>query len=304
MEKNGFSSSQFLFQQKVKVLLETLPNIQSFEGETFVIKCNGAIMLDPKLFTSFAHNVVLLKQLGINPIVIHDGEHEINKTLKMFNINSKFINDARFTDRDTIQVIEMLLCGSINKNIVQQINSLGGNAIGLCGKDGNLLKAEKAISTFKENGFGNIEKIIDVGFIGKPTEVNPDILFLIEESDFIPVIAPICGGENGETYHIDSDSMANALATAVSASKMVMFSDSREMIDITSNKKISTKDLNALINNGTIKEGNIITKLLSYIKLVEESLGIACIVDSSIPNILLDLLFCESHFILSIVNEV
>ncbi|MGL9758729.1 MAG: acetylglutamate kinase [Wolbachia sp.] len=302
MKSSEFLRDEVLFKQKAEILIEVLSNIPSFVGETFVIKCGGITISDETLFNTFVHNVVLLKQLGINPVVVHDGEYEINSVLKTLGMDSKFVNDTRLTDKDTMKIIEMALCGSINKKIVQHINSASGLAIGLCGKDGNLIKAEKITATFREDRSNNIEKILDMGFIGRPTEINPDILFFIEESDFIPVIAPIGHGKNGETYHIDADSAASAIATAVSASKMIIFSDTDEEIDKIGGRRISIKNLNASINCGKIKGEKFIERLMAYTKMVEECAGVVHIVDGRIPNIMLDL-FTENNSSISIVGD-
>ncbi|WP_395462650.1 acetylglutamate kinase [Wolbachia endosymbiont of Cantharis cryptica] len=302
MKSSEFLKGEVPFKQKAEILLEVLSNIPNFVGETFVIKCGGVTISDEILFNTFVHNVVLLKQLGINPVIVHDGEYEIDSVLKTLGMDSKFVNDVRLTDKDTMKIIEMALCGSVNKKIVQHINSTGGSAIGLCGKDGNLIKAEKISTTLRESGSNNIEKILDMGFIGMPTEINPDILFFIEESDFIPVIAPIGQGRNGETYHIDADSTASAVAIAVSASKMITFSDIGEEIDKISGRRISVKNLNALINCGKIKGERLIEKLIACTKMVEECAGVAHIVDGRIPNIIIDL-FTENNSSISIVND-
>ncbi|GFY65115.1 acetylglutamate kinase [Trichonephila inaurata madagascariensis] len=296
------SKGEVSFEQKAEILLEVLSSIPSFVGETFVIKCGSVTISDETLFYTFVHNVVLLKQLGINPVIVHDGEYEINSVLKMLGMDSKFVNGIRLTDKDTMKIIEMALCGSVNKKIVQHINSAGGSAIGLCGKDGNLIKAEKISTTLKEDRSNNIEKILDMGFIGRPTEINPDILFFIEESDFIPVIAPIGHGKNGETYHIDADSTASTIAIAVSASKMITFSDTGEEIDKIGGRKISVKNLNALIDCGKIQGEKFIGRLMAYTKMVEECAGVVHIVDGRIPNIMLDL-FTENNSSISIVSD-
>jgi acetylglutamate kinase len=302
MNSSEFLKSEVLFKQKAEILLEALSNIPNFVGETFVIKFGGIAMLDEILFDAFAHNVVLLKQLGINPVIVHDGEYEINSVLKILGINGEFINGIRLTDKDTMKIIEMALCGSVNKKIVQHINSAGGSAIGLCGRDGNLMKAEKITTTFRENKLRNIEKILDTGFIGKPTEINPDILFFLEESDFIPVISPIGYGKNGETYHVDADGAASAIAVAISASKMIIFSNIDEEINEIMDKKMSIKNLNTSINCGKIKEENFIERLRACAKMVEECAGMAHIVDGRIPNIMLDL-FTENNSSISIVGS-
>ncbi|XP_076248050.1 acetylglutamate kinase-like [Calliopsis andreniformis] len=183
--------------------LKELPSIPSIVGETLVIKCGSVTISDETLFLTFVHNVVLLMQLGINPVIVHDGNMELTE----------------LTDKDTMKIFEMALCGSVNKKIVQRINFTGGSAIAFCGKDGNIVKAENINTTLKEGRSNNIKKILDMGFIGRPIEINPDILHFIEESVFIPVIAPISHGKNGATYHIDADDTASTIAIAVSASK-------------------------------------------------------------------------------------
>ncbi|WP_353477709.1 acetylglutamate kinase [Wolbachia pipientis] len=302
MKSSEFLNGEVSFKQKAEILLEVLSNIPSFVGETFVIKCSGVIISNETLFNTFVHNIVLLKQLGINPVIVHDGECEIDSVLKILGMSSKFVNDIRLTDRDTMKIIEMVLCGSVNKKIVQRISSVGGSAIGLCGKDGNLIKAEKISTTLRENGSNNIEKILDMGFIGVPTEVNPDILFFVEESDFIPVIAPIGHGRNGETYHVNADSAASAIAIAVSASKMIIFSDTGDEIDKIGGRRISIKNLNASINCGKIKGERLVEKLIACTKMVEECAGTAHIVDGRIPNVMIDL-FTENNSSVSIAND-
>ncbi|MFV1010769.1 acetylglutamate kinase [Wolbachia endosymbiont of Nasonia vitripennis] len=302
MKSDESLNGKMPLKEKTEILFEVLSNIPKFVGETFIIKCSSVIISDETLLSAFAHNVVLLKQLGINPVVVHDGEYEINLVLKMLGMNDKFINGVRLTDKSTMKIIEMALCGSINKKIVQHINSAGGSAIGLCGKDGNLIKAEKISTTLRENRLNNIEKILDMGFIGRPTEINPDILFFIEESDSIPVIAPIGYGKNGETYHIDTDSTASAIALAVYASKMIILSDTDEEINKVGNRRVLIKNLKESIDCGKIKGEKFVERLMSYTKMVEECAGVVHIVDGRVPNIILDL-FTENNSGISIMDD-
>ncbi|MGX9892593.1 acetylglutamate kinase [Wolbachia endosymbiont of Nilaparvata lugens] len=302
MKSDESLNGKMPLKEKTEILFEVLSNIPKFVGETFIIKCSSVIISDETLLSAFAHNVVLLKQLGINPVVVHDGEYEINLVLKMLGMNDKFINGVRLTDKSTMKIIEMALCGSINKKIVQHINSAGGSAIGLCGKDGNLIKAEKISTTLRENRLNNIEKILDMGFIGRPTEINPDILFFIEESDSIPVIAPIGYGKNGETYHIDTDSTASAIALAVYASKMIILSDTDEEINKFGNRRVLIKNLKESIDCGKIKGEKFVERLMSYTKMVEECAGVVHIVDGRVPNIILDL-FTENNSGISIIDD-
>lgn len=302
MKSDESLNGKMPLKEKTEILFEVLSNIPKFVGETFIIKCSSVIISDETLLSAFAHNVVLLKQLGINPVVVHDGEYEINLVLKMLGMNDKFINGVRLTDKSTMKIIEMALCGSINKKIVQHINSAGGSAVGLCGKDGNLIKAEKISTTLRENRLNNIEKILDMGFIGRPTEINPDILFFIEESDSIPVIAPIGYGKNGETYHIDTDSTASAIALAVYASKMIILSDTDEEINKVGNRRVLIKNLKESIDCGKIKGEKFVERLMSYTKMVEECAGVVHIVDGRVPNIILDL-FTENNSGISIMDD-
>ncbi|URG41587.1 acetylglutamate kinase [Wolbachia endosymbiont of Ostrinia scapulalis] len=302
MKSDESLNGKMPLKEKTEILFEVLSNIPKFVGETFIIKCSSVIISDETLLSAFAHNVVLLKQLGINPVVVHDGEYEINLVLKMLGMNDKFINGVRLTDKSTMKIIEMALCGSINKKIVQHINSAGGSAIGLCGKDGNLIKAEKISTTLRENRLNNIEKILDMGFIGRPTEINPDILFFIEESDSIPVIAPIGYGKNGETYHIDTDSTASAIALAVYASKMIILTDTDEEINKVGNRRVLIKNLKESIDCGKIKGEKFVERLMSYTKMVEECAGVVHIVDGRVPNIILDL-FTENNSGISIMDD-
>ncbi len=280
--------------KKASILSEALPYMQRFAGETFIIKYGGAAMTDKSLSAAFAHDIVLLKQIGINPVIVHGGGKKINEVLAMLNINSKFINGLRVTDQATIEVVEMVLCGLVNKNITQQINAAGGSAIGLSGKDCNLIEAKKLFLTYKENRSNNVEKILDMGFVGEPNVVNPDILFFIEESDFIPVIAPVCGGEGGMTYNVNADSVASAITTAISASKLIMLSNVRGVADGDGNtiSEMSTKEASELIEKGIATEG-MIPKLSSCIKTVKEGCGVAHIVDGRVPHVLLLELFTE-----------
>ncbi|MGN7619275.1 MAG: acetylglutamate kinase [Ehrlichia sp.] len=275
-----------------KVLSESLPYIQQFSGETFIIKYGGAAMVDKKLAESFAHDIVLLKQLGINPIVVHGGGNKINEFLKKINKKSTFVNGLRVTDAETLEVVEMVLCGLLNKEITQLINKAGGSAIGLCGKDANLIEAKKICYTYKEDQSNNVEKILDMGFVGEPHNVNTDLLFFIEESDFIPVIAPVCSGENDLTYNVNADLVAGALANALAAAKLIILTNVAGVTDVDGNllSEISVADAENLIARGIANEG-MVPKLQTCIKTVKECYGLAHIIDGRIPHVLLLELF-------------
>ncbi|KJV68937.1 acetylglutamate kinase [Candidatus Neoehrlichia procyonis] len=292
---------------KAKILSESLPYIQQFSGETFVIKYGGAAMIDENLSKSFAHDIVLLKQLGINPIIVHGGGNKINEVLTKFGKESTFINGLRVTDAETLEIVEMVLCGLINKNITQLISQSGGYAIGLSGKDANLVEAKKICCTFKDNQSNNIEKILDIGFVGEPSEVNTDLLFFMEESDFIPVIAPICSGENGATYNVNADLVAGAIANALSAAKLIILTNVNGINDNNGKllSEVSVNEAEKLIYNGAANEG-MVPKLQACVKFVKETCGLAHIINGTIPHVLLLELFtihgtgtmildCDSH---------
>ena len=207
--------------QKATTLSEALPYMRSYSGKTFVIKYGGHAMGDEELAALFARDVVLLKQVGINPIVVHGGGPQIGEMLARLKIKSSFIDGLRVTDRETVDIVEMVLSGSINKQVTATINEAGGTALGLSGKDGGLIRAHK-LSHQGRTTDSNIEKVLDLGFVGEPTEINADMLAALERSDIIPVIAPIGVGEDGETYNINADTVAGAVAAAVGAARMLM----------------------------------------------------------------------------------
>ena len=196
---------------KARTLSEALPYMRRYSGRTFVIKYGGHAMGDESLGELFARDVVLLKQVGINPVVVHGGGPQIGAMLDRLKIKSSFVDGLRVTDKETVDIVEMVLSGSINKQIVSAINNQGGKAVGLSGKDANLISARKLRRTQRDTD-SNIEKILDLGFVGEPYQVNPQILETFEKSDIIPVIAPIGVGRNGETYNINADTAAGAVA--------------------------------------------------------------------------------------------
>ena len=267
--------------------------MRKFAGETFVIKYGGSAMGDPELARKFARDVVLLKQTGINPVIVHGGGPQISQMLEQLKIQSEFIEGLRVTDKETVGVVEMVLSGKINKEIVQELNRAGGMAVGLSGKDGNLITAEKMRRT-KKDPDSNIEKILDLGFVGEPTHIDPEILVTFEESDVIPVIAPIGLGENGETYNINADTAAGAIASAMAASKLIMLTDVPGVLD---NKdelinKLEIKDVDKLKKNGTIS-GGMIPKIETCVKAIEHNTEAAHILDGRVPHVILLEVFTE-----------
>jgi len=277
---------------KARTLSEALPYMRKFSGETFVIKYGGSTMGDDDLAHSFARDVVLMKQVGINPVIVHGGGPQIGDMLKKLKIKSSFIDGLRVTDKGTVEIVEMVLSGSINKQIVSNINAAGGMAIGLSGKDGNLIEARKIRRT-KQDPDSNIEKILDLGFVGEPTYINPGIFSVFEDTDIIPVIAPIGIGTNGETYNINADTAAGSIASALEAKKLVMLTDvpgvmrNDEVVN-----KMTVAQAKKMINEGIIS-GGMIPKVETCINAVTHNVEAAHILDGRMPHVLLLEIFTE-----------
>lgn len=242
--------------QKAEVLIEALPFIKKFYNKTIVIKYGGNAMVSDELQNNFALDVVMMKYIGINPVIVHGGGPQIGKTLELFGIQSKFIDGQRVTSKEMIDVVEMVLGGKINKGIVSLINRHGGNAVGITGKDGDLIQARR-FRKVKKCPETNRPEIIDLGLVGEITEVNPKILEILDQHEFIPVIAPVALGENQETLNINADFVAAKVASALKAEKLVLMTDTAGVKD-KQNKLLSeltrSKAL-ALIRSGVIKDG-------------------------------------------------
>ncbi len=279
--------------EKAQVLSEALPYMRQFSGETFVIKYGGSAMGSKELSEKFARDVVMMKQVGINPVIVHGGGPQISQMLEKLKITSSFIDGLRVTDQATVEIVEMVLAGSINKQIVTAINLAGGTAIGLSGKDAGLISARKLRRT-KKDPDSNIEQILDLGFVGEPTDINPEALVLFEESDIIPVIAPIGRGENGETYNINADSAAGAIASAIASNKLIMLTDVPGVLD-KEGKLISDMTVSQaqkLMKSGVIT-GGMIPKVETCIKAIQNHTEAAHILDGRIPHVLLLETFTE-----------
>ncbi len=280
--------------KKAEILCEALPYMRKFAGETFVIKFGGSAIGTSNDLKNFAKNVVLLKQVGINPIVVHGGGPQIGQMLNRLNIKSSFIDGLRVTDSDTVDVVEMVLAGSINKAIVKEINAASGKAVGICGKDGNLIRAKRLTRTKKDRD-SNVEQILNMGFVGEPYLIDPEILVLFEDSDIIPVIAPIGIGDNGETFNINADTAAGAIAGALQASKLIILSDVDGVMlpngELVSHLNISTA--RQMIIDGVIT-GGMIPKIETCINALEAGIGHAHILNGGVDNILLMEIFTES----------
>ena len=244
--------------EKVSTLLEALPYIRQFYGKTVVIKYGGNAMVNEELKEAFAQDVALLKYVGINPVIVHGGGPQIGELLKRLNIETRFVGGMRVTDRETMNVVEMVLVGKVNKEIVKLINSHGGNAVGLSGKDGNLIVAEK-IDSQKYLSELKAPEIIDLGFVGKVKKVNPEIVNKLLESKFIPVIAPVGIGEDFEAYNINADLVAGEMAAALKAEKLIMLTDVEGIKDRRGEliKSLSRDQLPQLIKEGVVSGGMI-----------------------------------------------
>ncbi len=272
---------------------EALPYLRRFSGKTFVIKYGGHAMGDDRLAASFANDIVLIKQVGINPVVVHGGGPQIGDMLERLKIKSSFIDGLRVTDADTVEIVEMVLSGSINKQIVTSINAAGGHAVGLSGKDGRLIEARKLRRTQRDPD-SNIEKVLDLGFVGEPVRINTGVLEVFAKSDMIPVIAPIGVGENGETYNINADTTAGAVAEALGAYRLMMLTDVAGVNDVDGElvSRMSIEKGRALIADGTIA-GGMIPKLETCLSAVEAGANAAHILDGRVPHTLLVEVFTE-----------
>ena len=292
-EEDQSESSAYRTLARAKVLSEALPYMRRFNGQTIVIKYGGHAMGDPELARLFAQDMVLLKQVGMNPIVVHGGGPQIGQMLKQLNIQSEFVDGLRVTDQQTIDVVEMVLAGKINKEIVSNINAAGGIGVGLCGKDAHLITARKLTRT-KRDPESNIEKVLDLGFVGEPEKVNPHVLDCFVNTDIIPVISPIGVGEDGQTYNINADTAAGAIAKAVGARRLYMLTDVKGILDKDKNlvRDADIAHINEMIADGTI-QGGMIPKTETCMDAVENGVEAAVIVDGRAPHAVLLELFTE-----------
>ncbi len=279
--------------KKANILSEALPYMRRYSGRTIVIKYGGHAMGDEALARSFAHDIVLMKQVGMHPIVVHGGGPQIGKMLERLNIESSFVDGLRVTNKATIEVVEMVLSGNINKSIVGAINSVGGHAVGLSGKDNNLVTAEPLRRT-KKDPDSQIEQILDLGYVGYPKQVNAEFLKVFRGTNMIPVIAPIALGEDGETYNINADTMAGALAGAAQADRLLLLTDVAGVQD--KDKRILTdlseEQTNTLIADGTIY-GGMIPKVDTCVHAIKQGVSGAVILDGRVEHALLLELFTE-----------
>ena len=288
-----------------QVLIEALPYIRQFHGTTVVIKYGGNAMTEAALKDSFAADVVLMKLVGINVVVVHGGGPQIGKLLSRLNIESEFVNGMRVTDSATMDVVQMVLGGLVNPDIVSLINTHGGRAVGVTGKDGNLIQAEKMPMTIASNIAGASEpEIIDIGHVGSITNIQIDVLNTLVQSEFIPVIAPVGVGKDGESYNINADIVAGAIAQALNAEKLVLLTNTPGILDAdkTTLSSLNKAEVEALIADGTISEG-MLPKVDCAIDAVSGGVNSVTIVDGRVPHALLLEVFTDSGVGTQILNR-
>ena len=273
------------------VLSEALPHMQRYDEEIVVVKYGGHAMGEEAMARSFARDIVLMEQTAINPVVVHGGGPQIGEMLNRLGIKSEFAGGLRITDAATIEIVEMVLAGSINKQIVGFINGAGGKAVGLCGKDGNMVVARKATRSMVDPD-SNIEKIIDLGFVGEPEKVDTMVLEQILGRDLIPVLAPLATSKDGVTYNVNADTFAGAIAGALKAKRLLLLTDVPGVLDKSKSliKELSADDARTLIADGTIS-GGMIPKVETCIYALEAGVEGVVILDGKVPHaVLLELL--------------
>ena len=288
-----------------QVLTEALPYIRRFHGTTVVIKYGGNAMTEAALKDSFAADVVLMKLVGINPVVVHGGGPQIGELLSRLNIESTFVNGMRVTDSATMDVVQMVLGGLVNPEIVSLINTHGGRAVGVTGKDGNLIQAEKMPMTSASTDAGaSAPEIIDIGHVGSITNVQVDVLNTLVQSEFIPVIAPVGVGKNGESFNINADIVAGAVAQALGAEKLVLLTNTPGILNAQQEtiSSLEKAEVEALIADGTISEG-MLPKVDCALDAVNGGVDSVTIVDGRVPHALLLEVFTDSGVGTQILNQ-
>lgn len=274
-----------------RTLSEALPYLQRYDDRVVVIKFGGHAMGDDAAMAHFARDVVLMKQCNVHPVIVHGGGPQIATMLRRLGVESTFVDGLRVTDRETVEVVEMVLAGAINKRIVSAINAEGGRAVGLSGKDANLMICEKLTRTRKDPGSA-IEQALDLGFVGEPTQVDPAVLETFLRSDFIPVVAPVGVGRQGETYNVNADTAAGAVAAALKAERLLLLTDVEGVKDRDGDviTDLSPEQCQRLIEDGVIA-GGMIPKVRTALDAVEGGVGAAVILDGRAPHAVLLELF-------------
>lgn len=279
--------------KKASTLSEALPYLKAYNGRTFVVKYGGHAMGSPELAASFAEDIVLLKQVGIQPIVVHGGGPQIASMLSRLDIKSDFVDGLRVTDAATMEVAEMVLSGAINKQVVAAINAAGGKAVGISGKDAGLVTARRVRRTHKDPD-SEIEKVVDLGQVGEPAAVNTQLIDVLRASDFIPVIAPIAPGADGTTYNINADTMAGAIASACNAARLFLLTDVPGILDGAGVllSDLTPNDVAKLVGEGTIR-GGMVPKAQTCVSAVEHGVEAAVILDGRVPHAMLLEIFTQ-----------
>ena len=272
---------------QAEILAQALPYIRRFHGKTMVVKYGGNAMTDPALQQDFAEDVVLLKLVGLNPVVVHGGGPQIGSLLKRLGIESRFVDGLRVTDAATAEVAEMVLAGSINKEIVAHIAQAGGRAVGISGKDAGLVTAAKVERTAKDPD-SRIEQVVDLGFVGEPASVDRSIIDTLVAAGIVPVIAPVAVGADGHTYNINADTMAGAIAGALGAARLFLLTDVAGVLDKGGNlmTDLTPAGVAGLVADGTIT-GGMIPKLETCVSAVDAGVDAAVILDGRVPHALL-----------------
>ena len=290
--------------QKAEILLEALPFIKKFYGKTFVIKYGGNAMVSETLKDNFALDIVMMKYIGINPVIIHGGGPQIDKTLKALGIKSQFFEGQRVTNKETIDVVEMVLGGKINKEIVSLINRHGGNAVGITGKDGDLIMAKRHKKGKKQSAETNRPEIIDLGLVGEITKVNPRILETLDKNEFVPVIAPIGKEGDGTTLNINADFVASKIASALKAEKLILMTDTEGVKNKTGKLQsgLTKKEVAAMIKEKVIKDG-MLPKVKCCLDALKAGVHKTHIVDGRVQHALLLEIFTEDGIGTQIVEK-
>ncbi|MBM6578697.1 acetylglutamate kinase [Microvirga sp. BT689] len=278
---------------QAEVLVQALPHMQRYDQQMVVIKYGGHAMGDRAAAEDFAEDVVLLEQAGIKPVVVHGGGPQIGKMLEKLGIKSEFKGGLRVTDAATVEVVEMVLAGSINKQIVGWIGAEGGKAVGLSGKDGNMVTARKVTRTAVDPD-SNIEKVVDLGFVGEPEHVNREVLDQVLQAELIPVLAPVAIGQDGQTYNVNADTFAGAIAGALTAKRLLLLTDVPGVLDKNKNliPEMTIEDCRRLIADGTITDG-MIPKIETCIYALERGVEAVVILDGKVPHAVLLELFTD-----------
>jgi len=279
---------------RARILTEALPYIQRFKGKTVVIKYGGNAMVDEALKHGFARDVVLMKLVGINPVVVHGGGPQIGQLLERIGKKTEFVEGMRVTDRETMDVVEMVLGGLVNKEIVNLINQHGGKAVGLTGKDGRFIRARKMLLTKKQENEKLPPEIIDIGHVGEVESIDPSLVALLDSAEFIPVVAPVGVGEDGTTYNINADVVAGKLAITVKAEKLMLLTNTPGVLDPQGNllTGLSAADVKALIADDTIS-GGMLPKVKYALDAVASGVKTAHIIDGRVPHAVLLEIFTD-----------